>query len=113
MPRLETPFLYFKTNLSFQEVQTDEEEEEEEEEGEEDEEGKGEDKVDRAEKKGRGTAQLCARFRATAQRFLHNMGRVLAITLLGLAGEKQHTQTLKQGAHLHAHRVIIYLYTIR
>lgn len=78
--------------MSFQEIQTDEEEEEEEE-GEDDDEAKGEEKEDRAEKKGRGTAQLCARFRATAQRFLHNMGRVLAITLLGLAGEEQHTHS--------------------
>ncbi|XP_042616897.1 piezo-type mechanosensitive ion channel component 1-like isoform X3 [Cyprinus carpio] len=33
-----------------------------------------------------GAAQLAARLRATAQRFLKNMGRILAITLLALAG---------------------------
>lgn len=33
-----------------------------------------------------GAAQLAARLRATAQRFLRNMGRVLAVTLLALAG---------------------------
>ncbi|XP_067256339.1 piezo-type mechanosensitive ion channel component 1 isoform X2 [Chanodichthys erythropterus] len=33
-----------------------------------------------------GAAQLAARLRATAQRFLRNMGRILAITLLALAG---------------------------
>ncbi|GAA6074314.1 piezo-type mechanosensitive ion channel component 1 isoform X1 [Tachysurus ichikawai] len=73
--------------MSFQETQTDEEDEEEEDE----EEGGGEEEGDRKEEKRRGPAQLCARLRATAQRFLHNMGRVLAVTLLGLAGERQHT----------------------
>lgn len=73
--------------MSFQETQTDEEETEEEEE---DEEGEKEDKK---EEKTKGRAQLCAQLRATAQRFLHNIGRVLAITLLGLAGENQHTLT--------------------
>uniref|UniRef100_A0A671QYS1 Piezo-type mechanosensitive ion channel component 1-like n=1 Tax=Sinocyclocheilus anshuiensis TaxID=1608454 RepID=A0A671QYS1_9TELE len=33
-----------------------------------------------------GAAQLAARLRATAQHFLRNMGRILAITLLALAG---------------------------
>ncbi|XP_067308143.1 LOW QUALITY PROTEIN: piezo-type mechanosensitive ion channel component 1 [Pseudorasbora parva] len=33
-----------------------------------------------------GAAHLAARLRATAQRFLRNMGRILAITLLALAG---------------------------
>nr|XP_055072382.1 piezo-type mechanosensitive ion channel component 1 isoform X2 [Misgurnus anguillicaudatus] len=33
-----------------------------------------------------GAAQLAARLRATAQRFLRNMGRVVAVTLLALAG---------------------------
>uniref|UniRef100_A0A673I3B7 Piezo-type mechanosensitive ion channel component 1-like n=1 Tax=Sinocyclocheilus rhinocerous TaxID=307959 RepID=A0A673I3B7_9TELE len=33
-----------------------------------------------------GAAQLSARLRATAQHFLRNMGRILAITLLALAG---------------------------
>ncbi|RXN17679.1 piezo-type mechanosensitive ion channel component 1-like protein [Labeo rohita] len=33
-----------------------------------------------------GAAQLAARLRATAQRFLRNMGRILAVTLLALAG---------------------------
>ncbi|MCJ8747419.1 hypothetical protein PDJAM_G00153320 [Pangasius djambal] len=65
-----------------EETQTDEEEEEEE--GEE--EGEGEEEEDKKEEKTRGPAQLCARLRAIAQRFLHNMGRVLAVTLLGLAG---------------------------
>ncbi|XP_060714929.1 piezo-type mechanosensitive ion channel component 1 [Tachysurus vachellii] len=65
-----------------EETQTDEEDEEEEDE----EEGGGEEEEDRKEEKRRGPAQLCARLRATAQRFLHNMGRVLAVMLLGLAG---------------------------
>ncbi|XP_039546699.1 piezo-type mechanosensitive ion channel component 1 isoform X1 [Pimephales promelas] len=33
-----------------------------------------------------GAAQLAARLRVTAQRFLRNMGRILAVTLLALAG---------------------------
>lgn len=33
-------------------------------------------------------AQLAARLRATAQRFLRNMGRILAVTLLALAGKR-------------------------
>lgn len=33
-----------------------------------------------------GAAQLAARLRATALRVLRNMGRVLAVTLLALAG---------------------------
>ncbi|XP_017313986.1 piezo-type mechanosensitive ion channel component 1 [Ictalurus punctatus] len=64
-----------------EETQTDEEEEEEE-----DEEGEREEEEDRKAEKTRVPAQLCARLKATAQRFLHNMGRVLAVTLLGLAG---------------------------
>lgn len=82
-------------NVSFQETQTDEEEEEEE-----DEEGEREEEEDRKAEKTRVPAQLCARLKATAQRFLHNMGRVLAVTLLGLAGEKLHTYTLMEKAHL-------------
>ncbi|KAF5895558.1 piezo-type mechanosensitive ion channel component 1 [Clarias magur] len=66
-----------------EETQTDEEEETEDDE---DEEGEVEEEEDRKEEKTRGPAQLCAHFRATAQRFLHNMGRVLAVALLGLAG---------------------------
>lgn len=34
------------------------------------------------------SAQLAARLRATAQRFLRNMGRILAVTLLALAGKR-------------------------
>ncbi|KAK3528144.1 hypothetical protein QTP86_023865, partial [Hemibagrus guttatus] len=64
-----------------EETQTDEEEEEEDEE-----EGEVEEEEDRNEEKSRRAAQLCARLRASAQHFLHNMGRVLAVTLLGLAG---------------------------
>ncbi|XP_046696500.1 piezo-type mechanosensitive ion channel component 1 isoform X2 [Silurus meridionalis] len=64
-----------------EEPQTDDEVEEEDEEGDDD-----EDEEDRKEEKTRGPAQLCAQLRATIQRFLHNMGRVLAIILLGLAG---------------------------
>lgn len=40
-------------------------------------------------------AQLAAHLRATAQRFLRNMGRILAVTLLALAGERINRLNMK------------------
>ncbi|XP_066511035.1 piezo-type mechanosensitive ion channel component 1-like [Hoplias malabaricus] len=68
------------------EAGTDEEEEEEDEDGDEEEEDEGRQSSSAPEEESSRAALLAARLRATAQRFLRNMGRLLAVTLLALAG---------------------------